>query len=47
MTQFEILAHGIAAQVEIAVFHANVVAAVGIVLDGERGSDTLAQHIQT
>ena len=46
MAQFQILAHGIAAQVQIAVFHPQVVTAIGIVLDGERRRDALAQDIQ-
>ena len=36
MTQLEIAAHRGAAQVEVAEFHAEVVAAVGVILDGER-----------
>ena len=46
VTQFKILTHTIAAQVQIAVLHANVIAAIGLVLNGERWCLALAQHIQ-
>ena len=36
MAQFQVAAHHFAAQVEIAVLHAQFVAAVGVLLDGER-----------
>ena len=44
VAQLEILAHGGAANVEVAVFHADVVSAVGIVFDGERGGETRREH---
>ena len=46
MAQLEVLAHGIAAQVEIAVFHTDIITAVGIVLDGEGRRDAFAQNIE-
>ena len=46
MAQLEVAAHGIAAQVQIAVFHSQVVATVGVVLDGERRRDALAQDVE-
>ena len=46
MAQFQVFAHGAASQVEIAVFHAQLITTVCFVLDGERRSDTLAEHIQ-
>ena len=47
MTQFQILAHGLTAQVQIAIFHADIVATISIVLNGERRRDALAEHRQT
>ena len=44
VAQLQVLAHSSTTQVEIAVFHAEVVAAVGIVFDGERGRGRRAQH---
>ena len=46
VTKLEIAAHGRTAQIEIAVFHSYVVAPVGIVFDGKRRCDALAQHIE-
>ena len=46
MAQFEIASHGVSAQVEIAVFHADVVAAVGIIFDGEGRRDALTENIE-
>ena len=46
MAQFKILAHSIASQVEIAVFHTDVITSVSIVLDGEWRCDALAQYIK-
>ncbi len=46
VAQLQVLAHGRASQVEIAIFHAYVVAAIGVVLDGERRSLALREHIQ-
>ena len=46
MAEFEILAHAGTAQVEIAIFHAEVVAAVGVVFNGERRDFAAVQHFQ-
>ena len=46
VAQFEIAAHGRAAQVEITIFHAYVVTAVGVVLYRERRCRALAEHVQ-
>ncbi len=46
MTEFKIATHTTAAQVEITVFHAEVIAAVGIVLNGERRHIRLVEHIK-
>ena len=46
MAQLEVLSHACAAQVEITVFHPQVVAAVGIVLYGERWCERRAEHVE-
>ena len=46
MAQLEIAADGAAAQVEIAVFHAQVIAAVSVVFDGERGDVADIQNLK-
>ena len=46
VTQLQVFAHTRAPQVEIAVFHAQVVATVGVVLDREGGRQTRAQHVE-
>ncbi len=46
MAQLQIAAHASAAQVKIAVAHAQVIASVGIVLDGERGHIRAVQNLQ-
>ena len=46
MTQLYVLTHGGAAQVEVAVFHAQLIATVGVVLDGEGRRETGAEHIE-
>ena len=46
MAQLEVAAHGCTAQVEVAVFHAEVVAAVGVVLYGEWGHLRGVEHAQ-
>ncbi len=46
VTQFEVAAHSPAAYVEIAVFHADVVAAVGVVFDSERRHLAGIQHFE-
>ncbi len=46
VTQLEVAAHRIAAQVQIAVFHTKVVAAIALVLDGKRRSLCSVEHIQ-
>ena len=46
MTQFQVLAHSRTAQVQITVFHTQVIPAVGIVLDGKRRSLCRIQHGQ-
>ena len=45
MAQLEILAHAGTAEVKISVFHAEVVAAVGVVLDSEGGDLRTVEHI--
>ena len=45
VAKFEIAADGIAADVEVAVTHTEVVAAVAVVLDGEGGSLRLVEYI--
>ena len=46
VAHLEVLAHRVAADVEVAVFHAQVVAAVALVLDGEGGRLGLVEDIQ-
>ena len=46
VAQLQVLAHGRTAQVQVAVLHADVVAAVGLILDGEGGREALAEHVQ-
>ena len=46
MTQLKVAAHSSAAYVEIAVFHADVVAAVGVVFDSERRHLAGIQHFE-
>ena len=46
MAQFEILANCRTAQVEVAILHTDIVAAVGVVLDSERRCNTLREDIQ-
>ncbi|OAV74348.1 hypothetical protein Barb7_02163 [Bacteroidales bacterium Barb7] len=46
VTKFEICPHGIAPQVEVAIFHAQVVAPVRLVLNGKRGSGGSVQYGQ-
>ena len=46
VAQFEIFAHARTPQVEVTIFHAQVVAAVGLVFDGERRRGSLVQHVQ-
>ena len=46
VAQFEIFAHARTPQVEVTIFHAQVVAAVGFVFDGERRRGSLVQHVQ-
>ena len=44
MAQLEVFAHGSAAQVEVAVFHTEVVATIGVVLDCERRHFALVEQ---
>ena len=46
MTQFQVLSHHLASQVEVSVLHAQVISAVGMVLNGERRCETWAENIQ-
>ena len=46
MAQLQIAAHSVAAQVQIAIFHAQVVAAVAHILDGEGWGDARAEHFE-
>ena len=46
MAQFQILAYDSTAKVQVAVLHADVVAAVRLILNGERGCLALTEHIQ-
>ena len=46
MTQFKIAAHGCTAQIEVAEFHTEIVAAVGIVLDGEGWTFRRIEHAE-
>ena len=46
VSQFQIAAYGLAAQVKISIFHADVVASVSIVFDGEGGRCTLAENVE-
>ena len=46
MAQLQILAHDLSAQVQIAILHADVVAAVGLILDGEGRRLALAQDVE-
>ena len=46
VAQLQILAHGRTAQVEVAVLHTDVVAAVGVVLDSERRCCALRKDVQ-
>ena len=46
MAQFEILTNSLTAQIEITILHTDIIAAIGIILNGERRCQTLAQHIQ-
>ena len=47
MTQLQILANSRTAQVEITIFHTNIITAIGIVLNSERRCGTLREHLQT
>ena len=46
MAQLQVLAHSRAAQVQIAIFHSQVVATIGIVLYGERRGEGRIQHLE-
>ena len=46
VTQFQILAHCFAAQVEVTILHSYVVAAIGIVFDGKRRYIALIKDIE-
>ena len=46
MAQFQVFPHAWSSQVKIAVFHANIVTAIGVIFDGKRRSGTLAEHIE-
>ena len=46
MTQFQVLANSIAAKVEVAVFHADVIATISLVFNGEWRRHTLAENVQ-
>ena len=46
VTQLQVSSHALAAQVQITVLHTDVVAAVGLVLDGERRRQAFAQDVQ-
>ena len=46
VTQFEVLTDCSTTQIQITVFHTNIIAAVGIILDGERRCEALTQDIQ-
>ncbi len=46
VAQFEIASHGIASQVKVAVSHADIIAAVAFVLDGERRNFARVKYIQ-
>ena len=46
VAQFQVLAHSRAAQVEVAVFHAYIVASVRIVLDGKGRGERRIEHVQ-
>ena len=46
MAQLQVAANGCATQVQIAVFHAQIIAAIALILNGERWRYTLVQHIQ-
>ena len=46
VAQLQVLAHSRAAQVEITIFHANIVTAIGVVLDSKRRSLALRKHIK-
>ena len=46
MTQFQVLTHTTATQVQITILHADIITAVCIILNRKRRRQTLAQHIQ-
>ena len=46
VAQFEIFSHGTASQVEIAVFHAQIVTTIGVVLDSERRNFGAVEHLE-
>ena len=46
MPEFQVFPHGVSPEVEVPVFHAYVVATIGIVFDGEGRSGALAEHIE-
>ena len=46
MTQLQVLAHSLASEVEITIFHSQVIATISVVLNGKRRSLRLIKHIQ-
>ena len=46
MTQFQIRAHGITTQIQVTVFHADIIAAVCIILNRKRRSHGSIQNVQ-
>ena len=46
MAQFQVLTNAGTTQVQIAILHADIIATIGIVLNGKGRRLTLAQHIQ-